>query len=137
MLDVTASPDVCTATTPLAIGVTLHVHPRVAELTADVPLLSMSLVDRASIHNHDIVVHAHDDILVLHALVLECARPNVSDHLRLRVDLAQVVDHEIVISALCSSHGTRPTTARMTETMTAIAAIEISAPWVLVMARGL
>src|SRR6476659_4681464 len=84
----------------LPTAVALHIHPRIAEIPADVPLSSMSLVDGQGIDNHNVAVavYTHDNILVLHALVLECACSDVSHHLRLGAHLTHVVDRKVVIS---------------------------------------
>src|SRR4051812_47533505 len=81
--------------TPSAVA--LYIHSRIAEITADVALAPMSLIDSQSIDDHNVAVHAHDHILVLHALVLECASSDVSHHLRSGAHLTQVVDRQVVI----------------------------------------
>ena len=58
----------------------------------------MSFVDGQRIDNHNAAVHSHDDILVLHALVLECACSDIRHYLRFSVQLTQVVDCKVVIS---------------------------------------
>jgi hypothetical protein len=75
----------------------LHIDPAVAKFPADVALLPMSFVDSPAIHNHDLAVHAHEDVPMFHTFIFECAGPDVSHDLFLGAHLAQVIDRDVVI----------------------------------------